>query len=251
MKSQFINVAWQRRAWDGLFAKAYDRIAKDLTEGLYVSLRETFETKVFPELPRESLVLDAGCGPGHFLARLARDVPEATVLGFDLSATMLGLAAATRATSGLRRCHLIQGDIHHLPFADGSVDLVLSTTSLKYWADPVACLNEMHRVGKPHATIVLVEMNPEATKEEKDFRKLQLAQSLPGRPIQKLVRKWVFEHLLLANSPSLGQIERIARTSNFSDIDLGTVPGYPFLRVIMKKTGAPRGHEERSCSSSG
>ena len=223
-----------RLLWDRLFASYYNRGTKDRTEALYLSLRETLRAHVFSELSRGGRLLDAGCGPGHLMALLADDVPRATLFGVDFSSTMVRVAASALAKSPARHAWLVQGDIHHLPFADGSLDVVLSICSLKWWTDPVACLNEIHRVARPHATIMLVEMNREATAGEIGSWKRELARSLPtGNP----GRKWIFEHVALANSFSTSDVERIVRQTHFSTIDLGTVRGYPFLRAIARKPG--------------
>jgi len=41
---------------------------------------------------------------------------------------------------------------------------MLSTGALKNWAEPVACLNEMYRVAKPNAIVVLAEVNRDETR---------------------------------------------------------------------------------------
>ena len=232
-----MSIIGKRLAWDTRLATAYDRTASAMTETLYSSLRETLGADLFQGLAGGGLILDAGCGPGRFMARLAQDAPQATVVGLDFSSTMIGLAAARLATLKTDRCHLIQGDTHHLPFTDGSFEAVISTCVLKYWTTTaVACLNEMHRVGKPHAAIILVEMNPEATKEEKDNWKRQLALWLRGRPLQALVRQWLFEHILLPKSLSISDLERLARSANFSSIDIRALRGCPFIAATMRKS---------------
>lgn len=56
-------------------------------------------------------VLDAGCGLGTYVDRLARDRPDLAVLAVDLSA-------------GMRR--QVVGDVQQLPVADGSVGAALA-----------------------------------------------------------------------------------------------------------------------------
>ena len=235
-----MSLVWSRVAWDALFARAYNRTASKLIEGPYTSLAETLRTDfgiALDALPRGSVVLDSGCGPGHVTVRLARDLPQATVVGLDFSATMLGLGATTLAASKTRNWHLIQGDSHHLPFGEGSFDLVLSSGALKNWADPVACLNEMYRVAKPNATVVLAEVNREATREEKDSWKRNLERVLAGRPIGRRVRTWVFENIVLRTSFGPRDVEAIAGKTSFRDIRLGPVRGYPLFLALMRKAG--------------
>jgi len=181
-----MSYVWSRAAWDTLFASAYNRTASVLIAGPYASLTKTLRTDsgmALAALPPGSVLLDAGCGPGHVTVRLARDAPQATVIGLDFSATMLGLGAVTLAASKASNWRLIQADSHHLPFVDGRADLVLSTGALKNWVDPVACVNERYWVAKPHATVVLAEVNRDATRADKDAWKRHLETALPRRPM--------------------------------------------------------------------
>jgi ubiquinone/menaquinone biosynthesis C-methylase UbiE len=235
-----MSFVWSRAAWDTLFARAYNRTASKLIAGPYASLTDTLRTDfgmALDALPRGSVVLDAGCGPGHVTVRLARDAPQATVVGLDFSATMLGLGAATLAASKTGNWRLIQADSHHLPFGEGRFDLVLSTGALKNWADPVACLNEMYRVAKPNAIVVLAEVNRDATREDKDSWKRHLERALPRRPMGRRVRTWFFENIVLRTSFGPGDVEAMARKTSFRDIHLAAVRGYPFFFALMKKTG--------------
>ncbi|OGL20418.1 MAG: hypothetical protein A3F92_11110 [Candidatus Rokubacteria bacterium RIFCSPLOWO2_12_FULL_71_22] len=232
-----MSLAWSRIAWDRRFARRYDATSSQLAEGLYAALRETLRASLFPGLVSGSRVLDAGCGPGHVTARFAQDAPQATVFALDFSSTMLGLAAATLARTGIPHYHLIQGDIHRLPFPDRSLDAVLSTASLKNWADPVVGLKEIHRVAKPNAPVALAEVNREATRDEKDAWKRQLARSVPGGPLARLVRTWAFEHVIVARSVGPGDVLKILRQTDFIDVDVRSVRGYPFLLATMRTRG--------------
>lgn len=72
-------------------------------------------------------VLDLPTGTGRYLAQLARRGPAAATVGADISPQMLALA---RRRSGDAppgsRIALLAAEAEHLPFADGTFDLVLS-----------------------------------------------------------------------------------------------------------------------------
>jgi ubiquinone/menaquinone biosynthesis C-methylase UbiE len=90
---------------------------------------------------------DLGCGPGYLVTRLARMAPGLQVTGIDLSDEMLLEAEQVAQHSGLAdRIAFKNGDAAQIPFADGSLDLVVSTLSLHHWSDPVAVLDEVARV---------------------------------------------------------------------------------------------------------
>jgi len=51
-----------------------------------------------------------------------------------------------------------------MPFADESVDLILSTFSLHHWEDPVAVVEEIYRVLKPGGRVVIFDFRRDARK---------------------------------------------------------------------------------------
>lgn len=76
-------------------------------------------------------VLDAGCGLGTYVDRLARDRPDLAVLALDLSA-------------GMRP--QVVGDVQQLPVADGSVGAALAMHMLYHVPDIGAAAAELRRV---------------------------------------------------------------------------------------------------------
>ncbi|WP_139275744.1 class I SAM-dependent methyltransferase [Mangrovactinospora gilvigrisea] len=114
-------------------------------------------------LPAEArVIVDAGCGDGHYTARIRAERPAATVLPFDLSPGMLLGVPAPRAVA----------DIVRLPLADASVDAVLAMHMLYHVPDPDAALAELRRVLRPGGTLVL-STNSRADKGE--LRELRAA----------------------------------------------------------------------------
>jgi len=89
--------------------------------------------------PRRT-VLDAGCGTGGLLLRLARALPDATLIGLDIDS---GAAAVARGKSARPVC---VGSVAALPFADASFDAILSADVLCHRAvDEKAALQQFHR----------------------------------------------------------------------------------------------------------
>jgi SAM-dependent methyltransferase len=96
-------------------------------------------------------VLEAGCGSGLVLERLARDASLAC--GFDLSPGMVRQARER----GLR---VALGDITRIPFADGSFDVVCSFKVLAHVPDIDRALRELVRVTAPGGHLLLEFYNP-------------------------------------------------------------------------------------------
>jgi len=95
-------------------------------------------------------ILDAGCGTGEFMRRLAAAFPDATVLGLDLDA---GAARWAQAKGG---GVLAIGSIDRLPFADGAFDAAVSADVLCHCGvDGPRALAELRRCLRPGGVLVL------------------------------------------------------------------------------------------------
>jgi ubiquinone/menaquinone biosynthesis C-methylase UbiE len=103
-----------------------------------------------------SLIADLGCGLGFDVRRLAAFVgPEGRAIGVDAS---LALIASARSTSeGLPSTEFVQADIHHLPFARGSLHSCKIDRTLQHVERPAAVVNEMFRTLRSGGTVVCAE----------------------------------------------------------------------------------------------
>ena len=79
-------------------------------------------------------VLELGCGPGGNLREIA-DRRPAALIGLDISASMLALAAETLA-GALIPVELKKTDGRRLPLSDRTVDLAFTVTVLQHNVDP-------------------------------------------------------------------------------------------------------------------
>ncbi len=92
----------------------------------------------------EHSVLDVGTGTGA-AARAAMDIvgPSGSVIGGDISPTMLG--AARRNLKGLPiTLEILDGQA--LPFPDGRFDALICQLGLMFFTDPARGLSEFYRV---------------------------------------------------------------------------------------------------------
>jgi SAM-dependent methyltransferase len=89
---------------------------------------------------REQPILDAGCGTGGFLARLASGYPDRALFGLDVD-----LLACRRATAKSARPVCV-GSINALPFPEGVFGAVFSVDVLCHSAvDERSALLQFHR----------------------------------------------------------------------------------------------------------
>ena len=97
-----------------------------------------------------SRVLDAGCGTGGLLAKIAADLPQATVIGLDADQQACERAAAKSARPVCR------GSVNALPFADTSLSAIFSADVLCHRdVDERQALVQFHRCLMPGGILVL------------------------------------------------------------------------------------------------
>lgn len=137
----------------------YGRIAGryDIQHGLITARSDQRGRRLLVEraMSPGDTVLDCGSGTGS-TALLAADKagPNGRVTLFDLSEDMLAVAKQKAERAGVTsRLTFRTGDMVHLPFADDSFDVVLSTYSLCPLYDPAAGARELYRVVKPGGRI--------------------------------------------------------------------------------------------------
>ncbi len=89
---------------------------------------------------RSRNIADIACGTGILSDRIERELHPDEVFGVDMSDGMLNQA---RAGSG--RVQWLRGPAEQLPFEDGALDAVVTTSAFHFFDQPAA-LREFHRV---------------------------------------------------------------------------------------------------------
>jgi demethylmenaquinone methyltransferase/2-methoxy-6-polyprenyl-1,4-benzoquinol methylase len=106
----------------------------------------------------DARVLDVCCGTGDMTAALLKQRPKSAtpVTGLDFSAQMLGRA---RVKYGAANAVWVEGDAMHLPYADGSFDLVTAAFGFRNLTNYAEGLAEIYRVLAPGGMIGILECN--------------------------------------------------------------------------------------------
>ena len=92
-------------------------------------------------------VLEIGCGTGHFAGYLAGK--GLRLVGLDRAPAML--AESRRRHPGIPA---VLGNAYHLPFSDGSLDLVVFVVTLEFLKDPETALAEATRVAREGLVVI-------------------------------------------------------------------------------------------------
>lgn len=138
------------------WAAFYDEPGNEL-----IDIEQPVVQEILDGLP-VGLALDAACGTGRhtaFLAELGH-----TVIGVDTSPEMLAVAR-----EAVPAAELHEADLHDLPLADDSVDLIVCALALTHVPDLERALAEFVRVLRPSGHLVvsdsrglIADLNPPA-----------------------------------------------------------------------------------------
>ena len=145
--------------------RAFDRAAASFDAGaaIHSEIRGRLLERLDVVRLQPQTVLDLGAATGHG-ARLLQDrYPGALVVAFDLSQQML--VQARRQQRWLRKFQRVAGDAHRLPFAAGSIDMVLSNLMLQWSSDPDAIFQEARRVIRTGGLVTFASLGPDSLKE--------------------------------------------------------------------------------------
>jgi len=136
-------------------ADKYSRIAK-----YYDRFEYPIERLLFQKLRAEAVsyarkkTLEVGVGTGKNLPYYHPDI-ELTAI--DISPGMLRIAQEKQHDVHVKCLRLHEMDVQHLSFADNTFDTVVSTFVFCTVPDPIAGLQEVHRVLKPSGSAIFLE----------------------------------------------------------------------------------------------
>lgn len=109
------------------------------------------------------VVMDLGAGTGRITGELKRRYKRATVVAVDIAPGML--REARRHMGLFRHFERVCGDARRLPFADDSVDLLISNLMLQWCDDLDGTLAEIRRVLKSDGFFGFSTFGPDTLRE--------------------------------------------------------------------------------------
>lgn len=111
---------------------------------------------------RECRVLDFGCGPGQIPILMAQRWPKMRIVGADAGPNMIEQAKRDAATAGVDIEWLVERlgpqGLLRLPYEDAEFDVVLCNSTLHHLDDPLNTLDELARVAKPSAAVLIRDL---------------------------------------------------------------------------------------------
>lgn len=162
-------------------------------------------------------LLDVGMGPGRLLEQLHELNEELELFGCDIAETMVEQARRNldHFEPDLRCQSILETD-----YEDDFFDVVTCTGSFYVWQEPVACLNEIHRILAPGGRAILYETF-------RDFPRLAAARQVAGIVKRQGGLRGLLTPLLLGQQLRMtyrfNEIEAIVARSKLSDVELRTM----------------------------
>jgi len=138
-------------------AEAYAGFVQPFSRPIFDEALEVLRRYIGPD----ARVMDAGCGPGRELQRIARLVPEGEVVGVDLAAGMVASAHRAARAKGLDHCAFYQADVGRLPRAfTGGFDLVYSCLAHHHYPEAGAAAAAVLRCLRRGGVYCVVDPGP-------------------------------------------------------------------------------------------
>jgi ubiquinone/menaquinone biosynthesis C-methylase UbiE len=166
--------------------------------------------RVAAALPAGSRILEVAPGPGYLAIEIARrDAYQLS--GLDISHTFVKIA-----TRNAREAHVDidfrQGNASAMPFPENTFDLILCRAAFKNFSQPVAAMNEMHRVLKPGGRALIIDLRKDASMDDIDayIRHSDLGWA------NSILYKVTFRYVLLPRAYSRQQFVDMAAKSAFA-----------------------------------
>ena len=133
-ESFLLNVKQEMPPW---VAKVHAAQVVDGSREVY----ERFIGELLAGIPDPCNLIDVVCGPGHICELLATRLPQAEVVGVDLSDTLIDIAREKRENLSFE-----VGNVLALRFKGEQYDVAISVNSIKAWPDRQLGINQMTRV---------------------------------------------------------------------------------------------------------
>lgn len=145
--------------------QSFDRAAPGYDR--YAVLEREIESRLFERVEyvqdEPALVVDIGCGTGSASKLLSARFKAAKVIALDWSAGMLKQVEKTAGGNPWLLC----SDMHALPLAARSTDLIFSNLALQWSYDLSAVFHEFRRIMKPGAMLLFSCYGPDTLLELK------------------------------------------------------------------------------------
>ena len=148
----------EQQEWNKERAEQHARWAKMASKLTYAPFARKIVGSLAP-LESGSVIVDLGTGPGILAIELHKLLPQAKIIGVDLSIDMLEIAGKNADEAGMSNFETRLGKAEEIPIESNSVNLVVTQSSFHEWEDQRKGLSEIFRILKPGGSLILKDYN--------------------------------------------------------------------------------------------
>lgn len=106
---------------------------------------------------KQEIILDAGCGGGRTVSKLAAIATEGKVYGIDHSAESVAMAIRkNKQWIDIGRVEVQEASISRLPFPDATFDVITAVETHFWWPALPTDMREVLRVLKPGGRLIMI-----------------------------------------------------------------------------------------------
>jgi SAM-dependent methyltransferase len=142
---------------------------------------------VGPEKPGDT-ICELGFGTGWLLEEMVREYPDARIVGLDMSPAFVENARQTLGGT----VAIVRGDMQRLPFADATLEVVVTCWTLYFMPDIDATLVEIKRALRPGGRIVAAT-NATDHMQEYDQMAAEAYRAVTGREDYDPTRRFMLD----------------------------------------------------------
>ena len=181
-------------------------------------------------------VLELGCGTGLFSRHLLARYPDGTFLFTDLAPSMVEQCRRNLAVASKQRVSFEIMDAAR-PTADGPFDLIATSMTLHWLADPAAALATLRRLLAPGGVLIYATISGKSFPE---WREVLAAQGLPIGLLEiPELPGIVDEERIVADHDTLGFLRRMKAVGGLTPRE-----GYAALAARQASPRHPRRRQE-------
>lgn len=97
-------------------------------------------------LNQSANVLELGCGPGYYSAKVAQKIPSGKLTLVDIQQEMLDMAKRRMDLFDISNINYVLADALELPFENDSFDVIFMIAMLGEVPNREKCIRELHRI---------------------------------------------------------------------------------------------------------
>jgi len=174
---------------------------------------ESVARAICQRVPPSGQILEVAPGPGYLAIELAKSGRKVAAL--DISKSFVEMVRRNADAAGVA-VDARQGNASAVPFPAESFDYVVCMAAFKNFTEPVAAINEMHRILKPNGRASIYDLRKDAPQNEIDAEVAHMGLST----VSRVLTSWIFRYGLLRIAYTSQQMRRMAEQSRFGGCEI-------------------------------